>query len=185
MLMAADKLLTRIEDVTDTLAISALFAAMLVVATEVFCRYALSAPQSWVYHVIVLYLMPMLFFLGLPGSYRRGVHVAVDIVGNFLSPRKRVILALLSRLVAIAVFALVGWYGWFRFIEGYRAGSMQPGILMNYPHWPSLILVPLGSAVALLRSVERTVAETRALFADSETLNTVLRHHLDPEDAPS
>jgi len=184
MLMAADRLLTRIEDVTDTLAMSALFAAMIVVATEVFCRYALSAPQSWVYPVIVLYLMPILFFLGLPGSYRRSVHVAVDILGNFLSPRKRVILALLSRVVAIAIFALVGWYGWFRFLEGYRAGSMQPGILMNYPHWPSLLLVPLGCAVAFLRSIERTFAEARALFGGEENLDAVLSHHLDPEDAP-
>lgn len=185
MLMAADRLLKRLEDVTDTLAMTALFAAMIVVVTEVISRYALGAPQSWVYHAIVLYLMPALFFMGLPGSYRRGVHVAVDIIGNFVSPRGQVILALLSRLVAIAVFALVGWYGWFRFVEAYQSGSMQPGILFNYPHWPSLLLVPVGCAVAFLRSVERAFAEARALVGGKAMLADVLRHHVDTEDAPT
>jgi len=160
-------LLTRaldgVERVTNTLAIVAMFISMLIVSFDAGCRYFLSAPQPWVRFVLVLYLLPCIFFMALPGSYSKGVHLSVDILSNAVSAVPRLALSVLARVVGLFVFILLAYYGWGRFAEAFQRGEIQPGNALNYPLWPGLVLVPIGCALAALRCGERLVIETRAL----------------------
>jgi TRAP-type C4-dicarboxylate transport system permease small subunit len=166
-----DKLLQRVEYVTDTLAIVSMFACMIVIAIEVFCRYALNSPQSWVTDVLVLYLLPGLFFMGLPGSYARGSHVAVDILIHYVTPNVRLGLSVLARIIAIIVFFAICYYGTGRVIEAVRLNEVQPGMLANWPIWPSVLVVPIGCAISLCRAAERLMFESYALMSgDAENI---------------
>lgn len=167
---STDKLLQRIEYVTDTLAIAAMFTCMALVSVDVFCRYALNNPQGWIVDVLVLYLLPGIFFMGLPGSYAKGAHVAVDIALNIISLRKRLLLSVIARFAAIGVFALLCWYGVARVQSAIRLAEIQPGTIANWPIWPSVLLVPVGCALATLRAIERFVVETTALLGGNDAV---------------
>ena len=86
---SVDRILRRVEYATDTIAIVAMFTSMVLVALDVFFRYAMNNPQGWVMDVLVLYLLPGIFFMGLPGSYAKGAHVAVDIQNAHVSERAK------------------------------------------------------------------------------------------------
>ena len=162
---AIDRSLRRVEYATDTLAILAMFTSMVLVALDVFFRYAMNNPQGWVMDVLVLYLLPGIFFMGLPGSYAKGAHVAVDIVINLVNVRKQLILSIVARFAAIGVFALLTWYGISRLQTAIRLGEIQPGTIVNWPIWPSVLLVPIGCALATVRAIERFATEMLALMS--------------------
>lgn len=170
MQATSGRILSRIEYVTDTLAILAMFACMVVISIEVFCRYALNSPQSWVTDVLVIYLLPTLFFMGLPGSYTRGSHVAVDILCHYASPRKQLVMSIIGRIIAVAVFFAITFYGVGRVTEAVRLGEIQPGMLANWPIWPSVLVVPVGCALSMARACERLVAEIVALCTDEDAV---------------
>lgn len=170
-----DKTLRRIEYVTDTFAIVAMFTCMVLVALDVFFRYAMNSPQGWVMDVLVLYLLPGIFFMGLPGSYAKGAHVAVDIVLNMINSRNRLILSILARFAAIAVFALLTWYGVARVSSAIRLAEIQPGTIVNWPIWPSVLVVPVGCVLATIRAIERFVAEIGALLRGNAAIEEQIR----------
>jgi len=168
------RILSGIEYVTDTGAIIAMALAMLVVCAEVFFRYLLNSPLAWATDVLVLYVLPALFFFGLPGSYSRGAHVSVDIICNYISARPQLWLHVLARMVAIGVFFAFFIYGGSRFLETWNSGEMLPSPVVNWPIWPSTILVPIGSGLAFLRAVERFIAEALALFGSDEEIEAIM-----------
>lgn len=166
-----DRQLRRIEYATDTLAIAAMFMCMVLVTMDVFFRYALNNPQGWVVDLLTLYLLPGIFFLGLPGSYAKGAHVAVDIILNLISTRHRLVLSVIARFTAIGVFALLAWYGVARVSTAIRLGEIQPGTIVNWPIWPSVLLVPIGCTLAMVRAIERSAVEATALFGGEKAID--------------
>jgi len=170
-----DRILHRIEYVTDTFAIAAMFTSMALVVLDVFFRYAMNNPQGWVMDVLVLYLLPGIFFMGLPGSYARGAHVAVDIVLNLINPRNRLILSVIARFAAIGVFALLTWYGVARVSSAIRLAEIQPGTIVNWPIWPSVLVVPVGCALTTIRAIERFAVETSALLRGDAAIDEQVR----------
>ena len=172
---AIDKGLRRVEYATDTIAIVAMFTSMVLVALDVFFRYAMNSPLGWVMDVLVLYFLPGIFFMGLPGSYAKGAHVAVDIVLNLVGARKRLILSIIARFAAIGVFALLTWYGVVRLNAAIRLGEIQPGTIVNWPIWPSVLLVPVGCALTTIRAVERFSAEMTALLSGEAAIEAQIK----------
>jgi TRAP-type C4-dicarboxylate transport system permease small subunit len=168
------RILSGIEYVTDTGAIIAMALAMLVVCAEVFFRYFLNSPLVWAHDVLVLYILPALFFLGLPGSYARGAHVSVDIICNYIGARPQLWLHVLARMVAIGVFFALFHYGCSRFTATWESGEILPGPVANWPIWPSTILVPIGAGLALLRAAERFIAEALALFGSDQEVEAIM-----------
>lgn len=160
------RILEMCERVTNALAISAMFISMIIVSLDAVCRYLFAMPLPWVRFLLILYLLPGIFFMGLPGSYTRGVHVSVDILANAVPARMRLMLLLLARVAGLCVFSLLAWYGWQRFLEAFAKGEIQPGNIFNYPLWPGLLLVPVGTFITALRSAERLIVEARALGAE-------------------
>jgi TRAP-type C4-dicarboxylate transport system permease small subunit len=174
-MQVVDRLLRRIEYVTDTVAIIAMFTCMAVVSLDVFFRYALNSPTSWIVDVLVLYILPGIFFMGLPGSYAKGAHVAVDIILNLINSKHRLILSVVARFAAIGVFALLAWYGSARVGAAIRLGEIQPGTVVNWPLWPSVLLVPIGCGLAAIRAIERFAVETAALLNGREAIEEQVR----------
>lgn len=170
-----DGILRRIEYLTDTLAIAAMFGCMVLVSIDVFFRYAMNNPQGWVVDVLVLYLLPGIFFMGLPGSYAKGAHVAVDIILNLINARNRLTLSIVARFAAVGVFAMLTWYGVARVGSALRLGEMQPGTFVNWPLWPSVLLVPVGCALTTVRAAERFAIEMAALMRGDEAIEAQIK----------
>lgn len=178
-----DRLLKRIEYLTDTLAIASMLACMILVSSNVFFRYAMKNPQGWITDLLVMYLLPAVFFMGLPGSYAKGSHVAVDIICNVVSERSRLILSLIARVVAIGVLFAIAWYGGWRVYDAVRLGELLPGAI-NWPRWPSVLLVPIGAGLTMLRAIERLAAELLALGKGREEIRKLVRATAHEEGLP-
>lgn len=169
-----DRFLAGIEYLTDTGAIIAMTVAMLVVSADVFFRYGLNAPFPWSLDLLVLYVLPALFFLGLPGSYAKGAHVSVDIICNYIGARPRLVLHVIARIVAVGVFFALFYYGLERFLDAFRSGEVLPSPVVNWLIWPSTLLVPIGAGLAMLRAAERLVVETVTLFRGEDEVAALL-----------
>lgn len=175
------RILSGIEYLTDTGAIIAMALAMLVVCAEVFFRYALNAPLAWSTDLLVLYVLPALFFLGLPGSYAKGAHVSVDIICNYIGARPQLWLHVFARIIAIGVFFAFFLYGSERFLQTWHSGEMLPSPVINWKLWPSTLLVPLGAGIAMLRAIEKFIVESIALFASDAEIEALMALEKKPE----
>lgn len=150
ILQGIDRELSRVEAVTDYLAAIAMFLTMAIVGGEVVARYLLNSPLAWAFDVLTLYVMPAIFFFGLPGSYARNAHIAVDILVQRLAPLPLAVATLFARLGGIVLFACLFYFGAGLTLETYRSGDTFTGVLVFYV-WPSALLVPTGCGLVLLR----------------------------------
>ena len=140
----------------------AMFLTMAIVGSEVIARYFLNAPLAWAFDVLTLYVMPAIFFFGLPGSYSKGAHIAVDILVQRLPPVPVALTTLLCRLGGIVLFACLLYFGFGLTIESYRTGDTKTGVL-TFLVWPSAMLVPLGCGLVLLRMLSQLPSDVLSL----------------------
>jgi TRAP-type C4-dicarboxylate transport system permease small subunit len=163
-LQGLDKAFSRVEAITDYLAATAMFLTMAIVGGEVVARYLLNSPLAWAFDVLTLYVMPAIFFFGLPGSYAKNAHIAVDIVVQHLAPLPLTVATLVARLGGIVLFAFLFYFGAGLTLEAYRSGDTFTGVLVFYV-WPSALLVPIGCGLALLRMLVQFPEDLIALFS--------------------
>ncbi len=164
ILQGIDRAFSRVEAVTDYLAATAMFLTMAIVGGEVVARYLLNSPLAWAFDVLTLYVMPAIFFFGLPGSYAKNAHIAVDIVVQHLAPVPLAVATLLARLGGITLFACLFYFGAGLVLETYRSGDTFTGVLVFYV-WPSAMLVPIGCGLVLLRMFSQLPADLICLFS--------------------
>ncbi|MEM6464179.1 MAG: TRAP transporter small permease [Pseudomonadota bacterium] len=126
------KSLGQLHDTTSralfTLAGAALVLVVMLYAFEVLARYFFDAPTTWSGEA-VQYALAVLLFCALPDVTRRAAHVAIDIVPETLSEKRRWQLAKTNNLVACLVTATAGW------IVGREAlTQFDRGLLTNAAH---------------------------------------------------
>ena len=161
--MAAPKLgLTRLIDgfdrgtglVIDRLclgaAVTAVAAALLVVAAQVVFRYGLNDSLIWA-EEFARFALIWAAFLGAPVAYRRGEHVGVTLLVENLPGFPARVLIFLTHILAIGFGAILAWEGWFLtlrvFARGEIANAMQVPIAWGY------LAVPVGGAFLGLAAV--------------------------------
>lgn len=155
--------LDRVEFVSDRLAALAMFLTMAVVASDVVARYGFHHPLAWVQDALVLYLIPAMFFLGLPGSYARNAHISVDFVILKIPPRWVAVAMLVGRVASIAFFLCVLYVGADHALEAFRSDETVSGVVV-FPVWPSYALVPVGSALVLLRMFSQLAGDVSSVL---------------------
>lgn len=143
-------------------AMTLMLACMCVVTADVVFRYLLTMPLGWSNDVLTLYVLPGIFYLGLPASYSALAHVQVDLIYAVTSRRATLWLSVVSRLAAIIVFSAIAFYAWHRFAEAWGRAEVVPGPKFDWPVWPSLVIVPFASVVIALRAFERLIVEATA-----------------------
>lgn len=139
-----------------------MFLTMAIVGSEVVARYMLNAPLAWAFDVLTLYVMPAIFFFGLPGSYAKNAHIAVDILVQRLPKFPVAVTALLVHIGALALFACLFYFGASFTLESYRSGDTFTGVL-KFLAWPSAMLVPIGCGLVLLRILSQFPADVICL----------------------
>jgi TRAP-type C4-dicarboxylate transport system permease small subunit len=89
---------------------------MLVIASalgmfQIVTRFVLEQPAEWSEILIRLSLIWMVF-MGIPMAFRQGAMVSVDVLYRWSPPRIRRVLDWLVCLAALALIAVIVWWGW-------------------------------------------------------------------------
>ena len=143
-----------IENVSKAAAILAsacVLCLMSVVFYEVIARYFFKSPTSWSVEAAG-YLMVAAVMLGLAYASSQGKHVRVDLLVSRFSKRKQLIFELFSFTLTLILFSLITWkageYAWLTFQQGTKSSGV-----MEFPLFPSKLMVPLGSFLLCLQLV--------------------------------
>lgn len=139
-----------------------LFAIMLVVVLDVTLRYIFNSPLAWSYDLISLYLMVGMFFFSLSSTLQHHEHVRVDLLLKHFPVWARHLAELVTYVCASVVFALIVYVMGAKTLASFAANEVAPGDI-PWPTWLSLLAVPLGAGLMLLRMVLRLVGHALSL----------------------
>lgn len=90
--------------------------AMLVVAAalgvfQILTRFVLEQPAEWT-EVLIRFSLIWMVFLGIPLAFRQGAMVSVDVLYRWSPPRLRRVLDAVVAIAALALIAVIVWWGW-------------------------------------------------------------------------
>jgi TRAP-type transport system small permease protein len=144
--------------VTDGALALAVFVACAAVFTQVFCRYVLNDPVSWLDEFAVL-AFAWIIMIGAAVVQRTDSHMGIDSFVKPLPARLQA-LAYVVRLGAIVfTLAVLGWQGWLlaqrmSFIE-YPAMEISRGFLFA--------ILPVGAPLMLYYLIRTAIADFRVI----------------------
>ncbi len=125
--------------------------AMMVIAAslalfQIITRFILEQPAEWSEILIRISLIWMVF-LGIPAAFRQGAMVSVDVLYRWSPPRLKRVLDWVVCCAALALIAIIIWYGW----DYARRGSVQSmaGLESISMFWAYLAL-PVGGLFCVL-----------------------------------
>lgn len=151
----------------------AIAVIMFVVVADVLMRYLFSAPLSWSYNLIGLYLVVAMFFLALPDTLHHHGHIAVDIFQHMIPFRLRHLALGIGYGMSTVVVGLIFWGGWERFLSAWinddRIAAQVP-----WPTWVAYLIVALGSFAMALRCLYRTGGHFASAFTGRELVKMPL-----------
>lgn len=136
---------------------------MLVIVVDVVMRYFFSAPLSWSYDLIGMYLVTLVFFLALADTFRRGGHIKVDLFENLRRTKFFAVAEILGYCASLVFFALILKQMLESGVEGMLAGDVVDGAIL-WPTWPPYLLAALGVALLMLR-IALSVIDRLAVLA--------------------
>jgi TRAP-type C4-dicarboxylate transport system permease small subunit len=162
------RLLRGLCDLHDRLTMAGFALAAILVAAiaaafcyEVVVRYFLAAPTAWTYDV-GCYLLAAVIFLSIPEMTRRGAHIHVNLIYDYVSPARLRVLRIATGVLAVAACLTAAWITgtetWRQYSEEVWTLSALP-----IPKWWVSILIPYGllnSALHFLRQLGRDTGET-------------------------
>ena len=124
-----------------TIAGAVLAFAMCLTTADVIMRYFFNSPIAGTYEIIEL-AMGILSPLAILYCSKKGAHVSVEIVYNFLPPSLRRITLIFSLLCSLAVFAVLAWQGWHLIFELSASNLSSP--ILELPVWSAAITIHIG-----------------------------------------
>jgi TRAP-type C4-dicarboxylate transport system permease small subunit len=90
--------------------------AMLAIASslgvfQIITRFVLERPAEWT-EVMIRFSLIWMVFLGIPLAFRQGAMVSVDVLYRWSKPGMRRVLDWVVCIAALALMAVVLWWGW-------------------------------------------------------------------------
>lgn len=154
--------LAGLERAASVIASVMLFVIMIVVVLDVMLRYFFNSPLAWSYDLISLYLMVGLFFFSISSTLEHNEHVRVDVLLKHFPVWARHLAELVTYACASVVFALMVYVMGAKTFASFAANEVAPGAI-PWPTWLSLLAVPLGAGLMLLRMLLRLVGHALSL----------------------
>ena len=135
---------------------------MLVIASglgmfQIITRFVLEQPAEWSEILIRLSLIWMVF-MGIPMAFRQGAMVSVDVLYRWSPPKIRRVLDWFVCLAALALIAVIVWWGWDYSLRG-RVQSMA-GLESISMFWGYLAL-PVGALFCIVGIIGNLVDPQR------------------------
>ena len=158
---------SRAIEVTNTwIATASAYVVLVITVTityEVVCRYFLIAPTDWASE-LNQYLLCAMSMLGGGYCLLRDQHVRVDILYRRWTPRRRSVIELCTWWIAGAWCVVLLWWGSEIALESFTKNKLSASFL-EWPLYPSQMMVPLGALLLLLQIAVRTASNIRVLWA--------------------
>ena len=143
-----DRILKGIDTVMDAALALIMSVMLVVVAAQVWYRFVLNDPLAWS-EELARYLFVWISFLGSAVGVRLNVHLGIDIIEKFLTPRDRKIVGVMvNLLIQIFLVIVIVWGIKILSVVKFQS-SASMGIPMFYPY----LAVPVGSAMMLFNSL--------------------------------
>lgn len=139
---------------------------------DVFCRYILNAPTLWA-QTIITYGLCVITFLGAGYAVLKDENVRVDILYHRFPLRLRAVSELITWILVYAFCAVIIWKGWEAAYEALKQGEKSMGI-MEFPMFPTLVLVPIGALLILLQSFARAIRNILTLITGQDEIAKAL-----------
>lgn len=133
-----------------------IIASVIVVCHLVIVRYALNASAIW-QHEFVTFALIGATFLGSPYVLLTRGHVNVDLLPLYLGHKGRMVLALLSSMMALVFCVIIAWTGLLWWEEAWT-GNWHGETVWAPPLWIPYIAMPLGMGLLSLQYVADMLA---------------------------
>ena len=148
---------------------AALFVMMMLIVTDVTLRYLANAPVFFAHDLVVLYLTPIVFFMGFGPTLYRDEHLAVDVVSRKLPKPLRTLSRVLGALIGLSVFVPLLWVSferaWASLLRDEVIASIVP-----WPAWASYAIVPIGTIAMVVACFVRIFGVSRPAHEIEDTL---------------
>jgi len=161
-MLVLDRLTAAIEKAFLYLTGLGLMGIMMVIVVDVIMRYFFSAPLSWSYDLIGMYLVTLVFFLALADTFRCGGHIKVELFENLRSKRLFAVAEIICYISSLVFFALILMQMIESGIEGMFAGEVVDGAI-PWPTWPPYLIAALGVALLMIRVTLNVIRRIAAL----------------------
>lgn len=167
------RMLARSENALSAVSVVAMAAIMLIVVVDVMGRYFFSAPLTWSYNLIGLYLMTAVFFMALPGTLSAHGHIAVDILQHNL-PRWLMHTGLfLGYGMSTVLMALITWGTYRRLVPAWLHDDRIQA-LVPFPTWVPYTIAVIGCTVMVIRCLVRTIGHAASAVTGRELVDVPL-----------
>ena len=113
---------------------------------QIVTRFVLETPAEWSEILIRISLIWMVF-MGIPTAFRQGAMVSVDVLYRWSPPRVRRVLDWLVCVAALALIAVIVWWGWDYSLRG-RVQSMA-GLESISMFW-GYVAMPVGGMFCVI-----------------------------------
>ncbi len=126
---------------------------------DVLMRYFLNKPQLFVDELSTLILI-LIIFGGIAHTFQRGGHIRVDLLTTRLGRRANRALRIFTLLLGIIFLGIITQNTLLSSIVAYRLERLS--MVMFYPLWIPMLLIPLGTGLMALVMVIKVIAEVKA-----------------------
>ena len=157
-----DRLVQPLEDIANFAAALAIFLLMVLGTAQIVLRSVFNSPIAGYIDLVELSMAGMAF-LGAAYCQRMGAHIRMELLVGWLRGRWLWGFEIFGTLLALAIIAVLIFYGWGHFLRSYELGDST--IDAEYPVWPSKLLVPLAFALWFVRLFIQLLGSIR-LFID-------------------
>jgi TRAP-type mannitol/chloroaromatic compound transport system permease small subunit len=155
-LLAASRLIDRVNEHVGRAAAWLVLAAVLISAANAVTRYTLNlSSNAWL--EIQWYLFSAIFLLASGWALLRNAHVRIDAVTGRLTPRARAWIDIAgSALFLMPMALLILYFSWPMFMQSYLGHEMSSdaGGLVR---WPVKLLIPVGFALLILQGISEII----------------------------
>jgi TRAP-type C4-dicarboxylate transport system permease small subunit len=113
---------------------------------QIIMRFVLEQPAEWT-EVLIRFSLIWMVFLGVPLAFRQGAMVSVDVLYRWSGARLRRVLDWVVNLAALALMAVILWWGW----DYANRGKVQTMIgLEDVSMFWAYLAMPVGAVFAAI-----------------------------------
>ena len=170
-LNAASAWIARAETVLVRLSAFSMAAIMLIVSLDVLLRYLASAPLTWSYDLIGLYLIGAVFFFALSDTMQHHGHIALDVFVPLIPFRLRHFAPSLGYGISTALLAAITWLEFWQAVDALVADDRIAGIV-PFQTWVAHAVLSVGMAVLVLRCAYRAILHLLSAIRNEELVET-------------
>ena len=125
-------------------------------------------PVPWAHDLIAFGLVYFTFMAG-AYSYKRNVHVRVEIVADRLKPGARYLLDTITTTLGAVVWLVITVAGIYVVWDAIQLNMMLYQQII-VPVWILIIIIPIGSLLLFLESVRKTSKYMQGFFEEKRTI---------------